>query len=129
MRRLLGDLRRTQGDLLGRLERALAEADKARGDSAEGELTRANDLTGLVNGAAEVGPATGNLDAGFVDEPPIPDHVPRRPGGGDELRCKGLHPPVDGDMIDVNAPLSQQLLDPDRRASTQQRRRSRSGLA
>lgn len=54
MRRLLGDLRRTQVDLLGRLEQALTDADKARGDSAEGELTRANDLSARVTRLLEI---------------------------------------------------------------------------
>jgi hypothetical protein len=50
----------------------------------------------LIDRPVEVGPAAGDLDVGFVDEPPIARHMAARPGSVDELPCEGLHPPVDG---------------------------------
>ena len=34
-----------------------------------------------------------------------------RPGGLDEQRSEPLHPPVDGDVVDFDAALGEQLLD------------------
>jgi hypothetical protein len=69
-----------------------------------------DDLPVLIDGAVQVGPAAGDLDVGFVDEPAIPARVPGRAGGVDELRGEGLHPPVHGHMIDGDAALGEQLL-------------------
>jgi hypothetical protein len=47
-----------------------------------------------------------------VDELEVSGSVPTRPGGGvGEQRGEPLHPPVDGDVVDVDAALGQQLLD------------------
>jgi hypothetical protein len=54
---------------------------------------------------------TGHLDVGLIDEGPFADTVPARPCGVDDQRREPLHPPVDGDVIDVDAALSQELFD------------------
>jgi hypothetical protein len=46
-----------------------------------------------------------------LGEPPSSGRVPGRPGGVDELRREGLHPPVDRHVIHIDAALGQQLLD------------------
>jgi hypothetical protein len=61
----------------------------------------------LVDRAVQVAPATGDLDVGLVDEPPVAGGMPGRAGGVDELRRKGLHPAVDGHVIDVDAAFGQ----------------------
>jgi hypothetical protein len=70
-----------------------------------------DDLPVLVDGSVQVSPPAGDLDVGLIDEPPVPGSVPQRPGGVGEQRCESLQPPVDGDVVDVDAALGQQLLD------------------
>ena len=53
----------------------------------------------LVDASVEVAPPSGDLDVGFVDEPPITRRVACRTRGVDELRREGLHPPVDRHVI------------------------------
>ena len=57
-----------------------------------------------------VDPAAGDFDVGFVDQPPVTGRVPGRSGRVDELRCEGLHPPVDRHVIHGDAALGQQFL-------------------
>jgi hypothetical protein len=65
----------------------------------------------LIDRPVEIGPLSGDLQVGLVDEPPVPGNVAARPGRLDELRSEPLHPPVDGDVIDGDTPLGQQFLD------------------
>jgi hypothetical protein len=58
----------------------------------------------------QVHPAAGDGDLGFVDEPSTVRRVVCRTRGVDELRHDRLHPPLDGDVIDLDAAFSQQLL-------------------
>jgi hypothetical protein len=69
----------------------------------------ADDLTVLVDCAVHAGPPAGDLQVGLIDEPPVPGNVPTRASGLRELRRKALDPPVDRDVIDGDAALSQQL--------------------
>ena len=46
---------------------------------------------------------------GLVGEPPIARGVPARPGCIDQQRREALHPPEHGYMVNLDAPLSQQL--------------------
>jgi hypothetical protein len=50
-----------------------------------------------------VAPHTGRLHVGFIDEPPVVDAVPRWSSRLGEQRGEALYPPVDGDVIDVDA--------------------------
>ena len=64
----------------------------------------------LVDRPVEIRPLAGDLDVGLIGEPPVTRGVPGWPGGLDELRCEALDPPIDGDVIDPDAALGQQLL-------------------
>jgi hypothetical protein len=63
----------------------------------------------LVDRTVQVGPTAGDLDVGLVDEPAIPGGVPRRSREVDELRRERLHPPVDRQVVHLDAALGQQL--------------------
>jgi hypothetical protein len=65
----------------------------------------------LVHRPVEVGPPAGDPDVSLVGEPPLAGNMPAEPGGLDELGREPLDPPVDGDVINGDATLSQQLLD------------------
>jgi hypothetical protein len=70
-----------------------------------------DDLAELVDGAVHVAPPAGDLHIGLIHVPAVPDGVPTGPGGLGEQRREPLHPAVDGDVVDLNAPLSQELFD------------------
>src|SRR6266496_6469249 len=65
----------------------------------------------LIGRSVQVGPFTGDLHIGLVGEPPVPWSVTARPRGVDELAGEALYPPVDGDVIDGDTALGQQLPD------------------
>ena len=69
-----------------------------------------NDLAVLVDGPVDVPPHSGDLDVGFVDEPPVADGTPARTGSVDQLRGESLDPPVQGDMVHLDAALGEELL-------------------
>lgn len=69
-----------------------------------------DDLAVLVGRPVQIRPASGELHAGLVD-----DHrslVACRAGRGASMNSwrEGLHPAVDGDVIDIDATLGQKLL-------------------
>jgi DNA-binding CsgD family transcriptional regulator len=66
-------------------------------------------LAVLVDRAVQIGPAARDLDVGLVHEPPITRTVASWPGSVDELHRERLHPPINRDVIDNDAALSQQL--------------------
>ncbi len=70
-----------------------------------------DDLAVLIHGPVHVAPHTGDLDVGLVDEPAVTDAVTTRPRRVDEQRCEALHPPVDGDVIDLDAAFGEEFLD------------------
>jgi hypothetical protein len=70
-----------------------------------------NDLAMLVDRSAHVPPHPGNLHIGFIDEPAVTDTVPGRPRCVDDQRGETLHPPVDGDVINVDAAFGEELSD------------------
>jgi len=59
----------------------------------------------LVDRPVEVGPDPRDLDVGLVDKPPIPGQVPSRPGRVDQQRGELLHPPIERDVVDLDATL------------------------
>jgi len=69
-----------------------------------------DDLAELVNRPIQVPPDTGNSDVCFVDVPGVAGIVAARSGGVDQPRCEPLHPAIQSDVIDLDAPLGQQLL-------------------
>jgi hypothetical protein len=48
---------------------------------------------------------------GLVCLPAVTDGVPAGPGSLSQQRCEPLQRPVDGDVVDLDAPLGEQLLD------------------
>ena len=68
-------------------------------------------LTVLVHGSVHVAPDAGDADVSLIDEPAVADTVTARASSVDDERGEALHPPVDGDVIDVDAALSQEFLD------------------
>jgi hypothetical protein len=70
-----------------------------------------DDLPELVDAAVQVSPPAGDLHIRLVHQPAVTDGVPARPGGIGEQGREPLDPPVDGDMVDLNAPFGEQFLD------------------
>src|SRR3954468_4132133 len=81
-----------------------------RSDVATLRYVHVDDLAVLVDCPVDVGPDPGDLHVGLVNEPPITGHVPRWPGRADQQRREPLHPPVEGDVVDLDATLSEKLL-------------------
>ena len=67
-------------------------------------------LAVLVDRAVEVGPAAGDLDVCFIDEPAISCRVSQRARSVDEFGRERLHPPIDRHVIHHDGALGQQLL-------------------
>jgi hypothetical protein len=53
----------------------------------------------------------GDLDVGLVDLPAVTDSVPTGPGSLGEQRGEPLNPPVDGDVVDLDPALGEELFD------------------
>jgi len=86
--------------------------ERARGgDVSALRQVHVDDLALLVDRPVDVGPDAGDLDVGLVDEPAVPRQVPSRPGCVDQQRREALHPAIEGDVIDLDAPLGEQLLE------------------
>jgi hypothetical protein len=66
-----------------------------------------NDLAELVDRAVHVAPPAGDLHIGLIHEPAIPDQVAAGSGGVGQQRREPLHPPVDGDVVDLDAALDE----------------------
>jgi hypothetical protein len=85
------------------------EEAPGRGQIAPGRQQDVDDLAMLVDRTVEISPPPGNPDAGLIDEPPVAWSVPTGPRRLDELLREPLHPPVNGDVINGDAALGQQL--------------------
>jgi len=70
-----------------------------------------DDLAGLVDRTVHVAPPPGDFHVGLVHHPAIPDQVSARAGSVGQQRREPLHPPVDADMVSLDAPLGEQLFD------------------
>ena len=64
-----------------------------------------DDLAILVDRPIQIDPAPGDLHICLIDTPPITRRMPTRPGRINQQQGEPLHPPVDRDMIDLDAPL------------------------
>jgi hypothetical protein len=100
-----GDLDRRRS----RLQRAAEEHSRSRSVTALADQD-ADDLTVLVDRAVQLGPARSDLPVSLIEEPPITRRVTRRTRGIHELRGEGPDPSVDGDVVDIDSTLGQQLL-------------------
>ena len=65
----------------------------------------------LVNGPVHVPPGAGDADVGFIDEPAIARAVTASSRRLDDERGEALHPPVDGDVINLDAAFGEQFFD------------------
>jgi hypothetical protein len=70
-----------------------------------------DDLPRLIDRPVEVAPATGDLHIGLVHGPAISDPMAPGSGGLNEQRREPLDPPVDGDVVDLDAAFGEQLFD------------------
>src|SRR5207253_8562317 len=70
-----------------------------------------DDLAVLVDGPVDVTSPAGDFHVGFVDKPPAADRVSARPGRVDQQWGEALHPPVQRDVVDVDAALREELFE------------------
>jgi hypothetical protein len=68
-----------------------------------------DDVAMLVDRPVQIDSASGHFHIGFIDEPPITRRMPARPGRINQQRGEPLHPAIDGDVVDRDAALGQQL--------------------
>ena len=66
-----------------------------------------DDLAVLVHGPIDVPPHSGDLDVGLVDEPPVTHMVPARACRVDQFGGEVLDPPVQRDVVHVDAALGE----------------------
>lgn len=59
----------------------------------------------LIDSPIEIDPAAGDLEVGLVDEPPVSHRMAAGPRGVDELWRECLHPPINRDVIHLDAAL------------------------
>ena len=65
----------------------------------------------MINLRAGKAPLAGDLHVGLIDVPTVADRVSARSGRVGQQRREALHPPVHGDVIDLDPTLGQELLD------------------
>ncbi len=65
-----------------------------------------DDLPVVVDGAVHLPPGAGHLHVGLIYEPAVPDGVAAWPGSVDDQWGEALHPPVQGDVVNLDAALS-----------------------
>jgi hypothetical protein len=70
-----------------------------------------DDLAELVDRPIHVPPPAGDLHIGLVHLLTVTHGVAARPGGLGQQRCEPLHPPVDGDVVDLDPALGEELFD------------------
>jgi hypothetical protein len=104
----VGDHR--NGCHLRRADGLLEEAAGRFGVSIRGH-EHVDDLACLVDRAVHVALLAGDLHVGLVHEPAVPDGVAAWLGGIGQQRREPQHPPGDGDVVDLDAALGEQLLD------------------
>jgi hypothetical protein len=70
-----------------------------------------DDLAELVDRPVHIPPTAGDLHVGLVDPPATAHGVPARAGGLGQQWREPLHPAVDGDVVDLDPTLGEELLD------------------
>jgi hypothetical protein len=73
--------------------------------------TNVDDLAELVDRAVHVPPLASDLHVGLIDLPAVDDGMAAGPGGLGQQRRKPQHPPIDRDVVDLDAAFGEQLLD------------------
>jgi len=107
-RRLIG------GDLdgrdLGRADGLVEEPTGGLGVSARGD-EHVDDLPELVDRAVDIASAPSHLHICLVHRPSIPDGVSTWPGSLGQQGHEAQYPPIDRDVVDLDATLGEQFLD------------------
>jgi hypothetical protein len=103
-RRLVGD--DLHGRDLGCGDGPLEEAAGGLGVAPRGD-EHVDDLAELVDRTVDIAPAAGHLDVGLVHEPTISYGVPARARSLGEQAREPLHPPVDGDVVNLDTALGE----------------------
>jgi hypothetical protein len=70
-----------------------------------------DELPELVDRTVHIAPSAGDLHIGLVHLPAISHAMPARPGGLGQQRHEPQHPPVDGDVVDLDAALGEEFFD------------------
>jgi hypothetical protein len=70
-----------------------------------------DDLAVLINGPVDVAPPARDLHVGLIHAPTVADRLAARPGCIGQRGREALHPSVHGDVIDLDATLTEELLD------------------
>jgi hypothetical protein len=68
-------------------------------------------LPELVDRTVDVPPLADELHVGLVDLPTVADGVAAGPSGVSQQRREPQHPPVDGDVVDLDAALDQEFFE------------------
>jgi hypothetical protein len=84
--------------------------DFTRPDVAPRRDEHVNDLPELVDRSVEIAPPAGDPDLGLIDLPAVADGTPTGPGSLGQQVGPAEHPPVDGDVVDLDAAFGEQLL-------------------
>jgi hypothetical protein len=106
--------RRGVSDHLGRLDfehgdRPLEEPPSCSSVSA-GRHQHVDDLSMLVDRPVHIPPDPVDLDVGLIHAPPVTRRVTGKTRGVGQQRSAPLHPPVHGDVIDLDTAFDQQFL-------------------
>jgi hypothetical protein len=70
-----------------------------------------DDLAGPVDRAVDAAPAARDLHIGLVHKPALAGGVPAGAGGVGQQRREPLDPPIDGDVVDLDAALGEEFFD------------------
>ena len=106
--------RRPIGNDLGRVtvnSQGCGEEPAGGGDVASLRDVHVDHLAMLVDRPVEVGLDPGDLDVGLVDEPAIAGQMPVGPRCIDQQWREPLHPPVEGDVVDLDATLGEKFFE------------------
>ena len=68
-----------------------------------------DDPAELIDRAVQVAPLASNLQVGLVDLPAVADGMPAGPSGLGQQRREPLDPPINGDVVDLNAAFGEEL--------------------
>jgi hypothetical protein len=79
--------------------------------SRRADTNTVDELPGLVDRAVDVAPAAGDPHVGLVDLPAVTDAMTAGPGRLGQQQGKPLHPPIGGDVVDLDAAFNKQLID------------------
>lgn len=106
--------RRPDGDHLGRCAvggKDGGERPAGRSDIPSPGHVHVDDLPLLVHRPEHVPAHPGDPDVRLVDEPAVTHLVPGGAVSADQQRCEPLHPPVNGDLVHLDATFGEELFE------------------